>query len=217
MNNHKSRINMITQQLRTNGVLDEQILELYTQLPRHEFVPKQLAHFAYSDMQIPLAHSQKMLTPLEEGAILQALDLKGHETVLEIGTGTGFFTALLSQLASQVISIDYYADFTLHAAQKLETYQCNNVTLITDDGARGWLDAAPYDVVVFTGALEQITETHKLQIVPGGKLFTIVGQSPIMQARMYQLNHNGLWQERMLFETEIPQLLNQIKPIEFVF
>ena len=74
--------------------------------------PKQIAHFAYSDMQIPLTHGQRMLTPLEEGKILQALNLKGNETVLEVGTGTGFFTALLSKLCKKVISVDYYSDFT---------------------------------------------------------------------------------------------------------
>lgn len=208
---------MVKQQLRTGDVLEESILDLYDTVLRHEFLPSHLAHFAYSDLQLPLAHEQRMLTPLEEGTILQALDLKGHETVLEIGTGTGFFTALLSKLAKKVISIDYYADFTKNAAIHLKTHHCDNVELITGDGSRGWLESAPYDVIVFTGSIEQLTKTHMLQIVPGGKIFAIVGKSPVMQGRLYQLDHDEVWQESVLFETDIPPLVDNLKPKEFVF
>lgn len=217
MSYNNARINMVKQQLRTGDVLEESILNLYDTILRHEFLPSHLAHFAYSDLQLPLAHEQRMLTPLEEGTILQALDLKGHETVLEIGTGTGFFTALLSKLAKKVISIDYYADFTKTAAIHLKTHHCDNVELITGDGCRGWLESAPYDVIVFTGSIEQLTKTHMLQIVPGGKIFAIVGKSPVMQGRLYQLDHNEIWQESVLFETDIPPLVDNLKPKEFVF
>lgn len=208
---------MIKQQLRTGQVLNESILNLYDVIPRHEFIPEPLAHFAYSDMQIPLAHGQRMLTPLEEGTLLQALDLKGHETVLEIGTGTGFFTAMLSKLCKKVISIDYYSDFTIHAGRKLKAHQCDNVELITGDGCRGWLENAPYDAVVFTGSIERITETQRLQVLPGGKLIAILGQSPVMQARLFELDHHAVWTETILFETDIPALVDQLKPKEFVF
>lgn len=217
MSNHSARINMVKQQLRTGDVLNENILELYDLIPRHEFVPELFEQFAYSDMQIPLAHDQRMLTPLEEGIILQALDLKGNETVLEVGTGTGFLTALLSKLCKQVISLDCYPEFTLHATAKLRTHGCNNVELITGDACRGWLENAPYDVMVFTGAIDKLTETHRLQILPGGKLFAIEGRAPIMQARLYNLDHNAVWTESLLFETEIPPLMDQLKPKEFVF
>lgn len=120
MSYQSARINMVKQQLRTGDVLNESILNLYDVVPRHEFVPEQYSHFAYSDMQIPLNHGQCMLTPLEEGTILQALNLKGHETVLEVGTGTGFFTALLSKLCKKVLSVDYYSDFTNTASHHLK-------------------------------------------------------------------------------------------------
>lgn len=217
MSNHNARINMVKQQLRTGEVLNESILNLYDLIPRHEFVPEAFAHFAYSDMQIPLAHGQKMLTPLEEGKILQALQLKGNETVLEIGTGTGFLTALLSKLCKKVISVDYYSDFTVHAARKLQAHKCDNIELITGDGCRGWLENAPYDVMVFTGAIEKLTETHRLQVLPGGKLLAIEGKSPIMQAHLYHLSHNEVWQDSVIFETDIPPLVDHLKPKEFVF
>lgn len=217
MSYQNARINMVKQQLRTGDVLNESILNLYDVILRHEFVPEQFAHFAYSDMQIPLHYGQRMLTPLEEGVILQTLDLQGHETVLEVGTGSGFFTALLSKLCKKVISIDYYAEFTSHAEKKLKAHHCTNVELITGDASQGWLEKAPYDVVVFTGGLEKITETEKLQILPGGKLFTILGKSPVMQGRLYELDHNENWHESLLFDTNIPLLIDKSKPKEFVF
>jgi len=217
MSTQSARINMVKQQLRTGDVLNESILNLYDLIPRHEFVPENFIPFAYSDMQIPLVHKQRMLTPLEEGKILQALELKGSETLLEVGTGTGFLTAMLSKLCKKVISIDYYKEFTVNAARKLEAHQCDNVELITGDACRGWLESAPYDVIVFTGAIEKLTETHRLQIVPGGTLFAIEGKSPIMQARIHRLDHNEHWQESMVFETDIPLLIDKSKPKEFVF
>lgn len=208
---------MVKQQLRTGDVLNETILNLYDVVPRPQFIPEPYSEFAYSDMQIPLAHGQRMLTPLEEGKILQALNLQGNETVLEIGTGTGFLTALLSKLCKQVISVDYFADFTAYASKKLKEHQCDNVELITGDGCRGWLEKAPYDVIVFTGAIEQLTDTHKLQVLPGGKMFVILGQSPVMQGLLYELDHNANWTKTLLFETDIPPLVDQLKPKEFVF
>jgi protein-L-isoaspartate(D-aspartate) O-methyltransferase len=208
---------MIKQQLRTNDILDERILELYELVPREVFVPEAYAPFAYSDMQIPLSRDQRMLTPLEESIILQALKLNGHETVLEIGTGSGFFTALLSHLCKHVISVDCYPEFTDQARVKLKAHQCDNVQLLTGDASRGWLDAAPYDVVVFTGAIEHVTESLKLHILPGGSLFCITGKAPNMKASLHRLDHEGKWSHELLFETEIPELVDQLKTKEFVF
>ncbi len=217
MSYQHARTNMVKQQLRTGDVLEESILSLYNIIPRHEFVPEQYTQFAYSDMQIPLGHGQRMLTPLEEGTILQSLELKGTETVLEVGTGSGFFTALLSKLCKHVISVDYYSDFTANAARKLKAHNCDNVELITGDASQGWLEKAPYDVVVFTGALEKLTETHMLQILPGGKLFAIEGKLPVMKGVLHQLDHQGNWQKSVILETGIPLLVDQLKPKEFIF
>lgn len=217
MSNKNARINMVKQQLRTGDVLNENILNLYDQIPRHEFVPKEYSPFAYSDMQIPLAFGQRMLTPLEEGIILQSLELTGKENVLEVGTGTGFLTAMLSKLSKSVLSVDYFPEFTNNAQHKLNKHNCDNVTLVTGDACNGWLEKAPYDVIVFTGAIEKITKTHLLQVLPGGKLVAIVGKSPVMHTRLYTLSKNEIWQETLLFETLIPELINQLKPKEFVF
>lgn len=210
-------VNMIKQQLRTGNVLNETILELYTSLPREDFVPMAYKSFAYSDMQIPLPHGQRMMTPLEEATLLQALRLKGNEIVLEIGTGTGFLTALLSRLCQKVVSVDCFAEFTTAAHQKLNSYSLDNIECITGNGARGWLDKAPYDVILFTAPLETLTDTHRLQVIPGGKLFAILGKAPIMQAQLHQLTLNGEWQKELLFETCLPPMSDGLKTEEFVF
>lgn len=216
-NRQNACTNMVKQQLRTGDVLNQAILSLFDSIPRHEFVPSAFQAVAYSDMQIPLAHGQYMMTPLEEGKILQALALQGHETVLEVGTGTGFFTALLSRLCKKVLSLDYYQDFTDSARSKLDEYHCSNVEFFTGDAHRGWLDYAPYDAVVFTGALEVITETQRLQVLPGGKLFAVVGKEPIMQGQLHCLNHDNVWHTSLLFETCTPLLIDQSKSKKFIF
>lgn len=210
-------INMIKQQLRTGDVLDEAVLELYESVPRDEFVPDEFKSFAYSDAQLQLAHDQRMMTPLEEARLLQALSLEGHETILEVGTGTGFLTALLSRQATHVISVDYFPEFTTNAKATLNRHHCLNVELITGDACRGWLDKAPYDVIVFTGAVDELTETHRLQLLPGGKLFAILGQAPVMQGLLYTLNHDEIWEKTLIFETNLPPLVNTLKPKTFVF
>lgn len=212
-----ARINMVKQQLRTGDVLDKNILSLYEHFPRHEFVPKGWENFAYSDMQIPLMHEEKMMTPLEEGKLLQALSLKGTETILEVGTGTGFLTALLSQLCQKVISIDYYSEFTLYAEKKLNERQISNVELITGDACSGWFDRAPYDVMIFTSPIEKNNKAYKVQLSKGGKLFVILGKAPIMKAQLHELQEDGEWRIQELFETNLPPIIDHSKIKPFVF
>jgi len=211
------KTNMITQQLRAGDILNKQILSLYDEIPRHEFVPGQFRPFAYSDLQIELPHNQRMMTPLEEATLLQALKLTGTETVLEVGTGSGFLTALLSRLAKKVISIDYFADFTNSAKHPLTQHECNNVELVTGDAFNGWVDKAPYDIIIFSGTLETLTETHRLQTAPGGKIIAFIGKQSAIQAQLHYFDHQGHWSVEVLYETSLPLLIDPFKPNGFVF
>ncbi|MDF1757261.1 MAG: protein-L-isoaspartate O-methyltransferase [Legionellaceae bacterium] len=217
MNTTITSNNMIKQQLRTGNVLDESILELFESIPRDEFVPSAYKEFAYSDMQIPLPNQQKMMTPLEEALILQSLELSGDESILEIGTGSGFLTCLLSKLSKNVLSIDYFDDFLKPAQDLLTKYQSDNVQLISDDAYQGYADKAPYDVIIFSGAVQKISEIQRLQVLPGGKLIAIIGESPIMQAKLFKLDHKDNWTEKLIFETNIPPLIDKLNKKTFVF
>ncbi len=217
MSTQAARVNMIKQQLRTGNVLDERVLVLFDRIHRDKFLPVKFKPFAYSDLQIPLMHEQSMMTPLEEALLLQSLALKGDEVVLEVGTGSGFLTALLSRLCKKVISVDYYADFTTRARQMLAEHNCTNVELFTGDASQGWVDLAPFDVVIFSGALEELHEFQRLQVVPGGQLFAIMGKPPVMQGQLHWLDHDEVWHQRLIFETCLPPLLGNLKHNPFVF
>ncbi len=217
MSRSNQRINMIKQQLRTGNVLNESILSLYKTIPREDFVPQQLQHFAYTDAQLAIGHNERMMTPLEEATLLQALNLQGHEIVLEIGTGTGFLTALLSRLCKTVISIDYYAEFTKNAKENLFKHQCNNVSLFTGNAHDGWLDNTPYDVILFTGGLLSITEIQRLQVAPGGKIFAPIGQQPLLEGQLHHLNNDKTWTQSLLFKTQLPPLIETHQSHQFVF
>ena len=211
-------INMIKQQLRTNNVLDDRVLALYATGSRERFVPPNMKDFAFSDMQIPFEHEQRMMTPTEEALILQSLQLKGHERILEIGTGTGYFTSLLSQLGKEVISIEYYQDLAYNAQKKLNAEGCHNVTVLQGDGCAGWMNKAPYDMIILTGGIEAITKSHQLQLLPGGKLCAIVGKKPVMECQLLTLDHQDNWTYDVLFDTCLPSLINNMCSSEpFVF
>ena len=208
---------MLKQQLRTGNILNSNILNLYQSLPRDHFVPRTYKQFAYSDLQIPLGHEQKMLTPLEEATILQSLDLRGDETVLEIGTGCGYMTALLAQCAKEVVSVDYYREFTELAEANLNRFNIDNVVLYTGDGHRGWIEKAPYDVIVVTGSLPELDQIFKPQLMKGGKLFAIIGSDAAMKGTLFQLDSNDVWQQKVLFETSANCLIGAEHQSNFTF
>ncbi|OGV26635.1 MAG: protein-L-isoaspartate O-methyltransferase [Legionellales bacterium RIFCSPHIGHO2_12_FULL_37_14] len=212
-----AQVNMIKQQLRTSSVTDENIIKLYERILREEFVPQQYANFAYSDMQIPLAHGQKMLTPAEEGQILQALQFTGSETVLEIGTGTGYFTALLSKLCKKVISVDIFPEFTQEAQKKLAKFRCSNVTFYTENAYYGLPQNAPYDCIIVSSAINKINDELFLQLNKGGKLIAVVGGDSIQQVQLHTITTRQLRVERFLFNTFLPQLVQPHNKNHFIF
>lgn len=217
MNLEQARINMLKQQIRAWGVLDDTILKLLQTTPREEFVPTDYRKLAFADMNIPLGHGELMLCPKEEARLLQALAVTLNDTVLHIGTGSGYVTALLAQQAKYVYSIDIHADFTAKAKTKLAQLNINNVALHTADAAKGWQIESSYEVIAITGSLPILPEIFKTSLAVGGRLFAIIGQAPVMEALLVTRMTAQEWQIQKLFETLIPPLHNAIPSETFVF
>ena len=212
-----ARHNMVVNQIRAWEVVDDHVVDLINQAPRHEFVPTAFRNLAFADMQIPLGDGEVMMAPLVEARLLQELAIKPGDTVLEIGTGSGFVTYLLAQLAAKVHSVEIRADFAQRAAEKLAAHGVRNAEVETGDGARGWPKAAPYDAVFVTGSVPVLPAEFKQQLKIGGRLAVVVGDAPVMEARLItRVNELG-YNSRALFETVIPPLRNAPTPERFVF
>ncbi len=209
--------NMIEQQIRPAEVLDAQVLQTIAEVPREYFVPSAYRQLAYSDTHIPLGNGQTMMSPIQEARLLQALNIQRSDTILEIGTGSGYLTALLAKLGKQVISIEIDQQLSKSAAQKLRQHGITNVTLEIGDASKGWGQHAPYDVMAVTGSLPVMCKDLQRQLKSGGRLFVIVGSAPAMSAMLITRISDNQWSEEELFETVIPPLINAEKPPQFVF
>jgi protein-L-isoaspartate(D-aspartate) O-methyltransferase len=207
---------MIDQQVRAWTILDAHVLEILETMERERFVPPGCEALAFADMEIPLGHGQSMMTPTIEGRVLQALELEGIENVLEVGTGSGFLTACLARLSNSVTSIDIHDDFTAQARQKLEDYGIDNVTLQTMDATRE-LPEGKFNVVVVTGSVEALDQRFVDALAADGRLFIIVGQPPVMEARLIRRTGENDWTSDILFETTLAPLVNGRLPPQFSF
>ena len=217
MNFEQARFNMVEQQVRPWDVLDARVLELLETTQREDFVPVRYRKMAFTDMAIPLDHEQSMMKPVVEGRLLQALELKPDETVLEIGTGSGFITACLAQMAKSVVSVDIHEQFSKEAAARLKEKGIQNVEIETGDAMSGWQPEQAHDVVVVTGSVEDIPDQFRGWVNPGGRIFVVCGESPAMEAKLLTKLNATEWREESLFETDLPRLVNAEKAAEFEF
>lgn len=217
MNFEQARFNMVEQQIRPWEVLDSKVLALLEAIRREDFVPMRYRKLAFADIEVPLACNQVMMRPKIEARMLQALDLKEDETVLEIGTGSGFITACLSRLAKSVVSVEYFEELHNEASLKLQDQGISNVELFVGDALSGWQPEQAHDVVVVTGSVPVIPEQFKGWVNPGGRMFIITGDSPAMDARLLTRLGVTEWSDESLLETELPRLVNAELPPEFEF
>ena len=213
----QARFNMIEQQIRPRHVLDQRVLDVMNSIPREQFVPENCRSLAFADTSIPLGHDQVMMPPKLEGRLLQALAIKPDDSVLEIGTGSGYLTACLASLGKQVTSIDIMPDFTSAAREKLEALNIRNVTLETADAAAGIEGEVRYDAIAVTGSLPLLQQQFHPSLAIGGRLFIITGSLPIMEANLITRVDEHNWATECLLETCIPPLLNASKPQDFIF
>jgi protein-L-isoaspartate(D-aspartate) O-methyltransferase len=217
MNIEQARFNMIEQQIRPWEVLDQEVLDLLFAMKREEFVPEHYQAFAFADVEIPLGHGATMLAPKIEARILQALQLRASDRVLEIGAGSGYMAALLGAKAEHVYSVEIVPELMQMARENLKRQGVDNVTLEQGDGARGWAAHAPYDVIVLSGSTPALPPAFLQQLKSGGRLFAVVGEPPAMQAQLVMHAGEGIFQSANLFETSIAPLRNALQRERFTF
>lgn len=217
MNFEKARFNMVEQQIRPWEVLDPTVLDLLMTVRREEFVPAAYKTLAFADIEVPIGCAQVMLKPVIEGKVLQALQVKPSDSVLEIGAGSGYFAALLAARAEWVRTVDIEPELVRLAHDNLARYGVENVIVEEGDAAQGWAARAPYDVIVVSGGVPVLPRTLLEQLKPGGRLFAFVGEAPVMKGRLVTRVGDGQFQTEDVFESLVPMLKNAPRHDSFVF
>jgi protein-L-isoaspartate(D-aspartate) O-methyltransferase len=217
MDYENARHLMIEQQIRPWEVLDPVVLDLLTKVKREDFVPPVYRSLAFTDMAIPIGHGESMWEPKLEARVLQSLGLKRQERVLEVGTGSGYLTALLANLAMQVVSVELVPELKDEAEKKIKAHGLENVTFKVGDAARDWAEDGRFDVIVLTGSSPLLPEAYLQRLNPGGRLFAVVGEGPAMQARLVTHMGQDACRTDGLFETHVKALANALEPERFVF
>lgn len=205
MNFEAARTQMLGQQIRAWDVLDGRVLGVFSDTPRELFVPEEYRDLAFADTEIPLGHGQAMMAPKIEGRLLQALGVAPIDTVLEVGTGSGYLAACLARLAEHVISVDVFDDFTDAAGAKLADAGIHNVELATQD-ALSMQETARFDAIAVTASTPELDGHFIRMLKPRGRLFIVVGRPPVMEAQLITLHPDGQWTQDELFETLLTPL-----------
>jgi protein-L-isoaspartate(D-aspartate) O-methyltransferase len=217
MNFEQARFNMIEQQIRTWEVLDPEVLELLAQVKREDFVPPEHRELAFADLEIPLGHGESMMQPKVEARIIQELATRPHESVYEVGTGSGYLTALLAKRARHVTSAEIRSDLRARAEKNLRAAGIDNATLLEGDSAHAPLTESAFDVIVLTGSTPILPQAFLDRLKPGGRLFAVVGDRPVMKAILVRQPVAGAFQHAELFETLLKPLVNAAQPPRFRF
>jgi len=208
MNLEQARTNMVEQQIRTWEVLDQDVLDLLYVVPREQFLPEKHRALAFSDMEIPIGEGERMWQPKMEARVLQELAIRRSDRALDVGTGSGYMAALMSHRAAHVFSVEIKPALAQFGRANLERHGADNVTPEIGDAARGWPSHAPYDVIVLTGSTPILPRSLVEQLAPGGRLFAVVGEPPVMTARLVVATAPGTWHSTDLFETVLAPLVN---------
>jgi protein-L-isoaspartate(D-aspartate) O-methyltransferase len=217
LNFEQARFNMIEQQIRTWEVLDPEVLDLLFQVKREDFVPEAHRGLAFADLEIPLGHGESMMQPKVEARILQELGICAHESVYEVGTGSGYLTALMASRARHVTSAEIHADLSRRAAGRLERESIRNVTLLEGDSALAPIAESAFDVIVLAGSTPILPQAFLDRLNPGGRLFAVLGDRPVMKAIVVRQPMAGSFQHSELFETILKPLVNAAQPPRFRF
>jgi protein-L-isoaspartate(D-aspartate) O-methyltransferase len=207
MDIEQARFNMIEQQIRPWEVLDQDILDLMGVVKREDFVPPAYRNLAFSDLEVPLPAGQCMLAPKVEARLLQELNVRRHETALEVGAGSGFFAALLGHRAASVTTLEIEPELAALARGNLSRAAVTNVQVVEADGSRHGGDER-FDVIVLSGSVAQLPQSLLDRLKIGGRLAAIVGSGVIMEAQLVTRVTDTQFRHLNLFETVAPRLRN---------
>lgn len=213
----QARKNVIEQQIRPWGGLNVRANQALSDIPRENFVPEEYLSLVFADIEIPLVGGAKMFSPKIEGRILDSLDIQGHETVLEIGTGSGYFTSVLAKLSQSVVTIELDEQLSELAQNKVKELNLNNITFIKDDALTYNFDNEQYDTIVIGCSLPNKNENFFRLLKPSGKLFMVVGAINQMQATLVQRTNENEWQSKSMFETHLDYMKGTEPSVKFSF
>ena len=213
----QARFNMVEQQIRPWQVLDKAVLNVLSQMPRELFVPPAYQALTYTDTDIPLGHGQSMVPPRVDARLMHDLHLTGSEKVLEVGTGSGYLTALLASRAQRVVSLEVNSELAATARGNLQRAGITNVDVRVADGSAGAAGDAPFDAIVLGGSVLEVPQALLQQLKVGGHLIAIVGQDPIMVATLYTRTSDAAWSSKALWDTSAPRLQGFTEPSRFHF
>ena len=213
----QARKNVIEQQIRPWGGLNVRANQALSDIPRENFVPEEYLRLVFADIEVPLVDGAKMFSPKIEGRILDSLDIQGHETVLEIGTGSGYFTSVLAKLSQSVVTIELDEQLSELAQNKVKKLNLKNITFINDDALAYNFDNEQYDTIVIGCSLPNKNENFFRLLKPGGKLFMVVGAINQMQATLVHRTNENEWQSKSLFETHLDYMKGTEPSVKFSF
>jgi protein-L-isoaspartate(D-aspartate) O-methyltransferase len=208
---------MIEGQLRTDGVVNPSVLEAFSSINREQFVPDKYKDISYMDGIIPISEGQEMIPPKTVGKILQALDIKKGECVLQIGSGTGYVSALLAKLAKKVYIIELSSSLIKETEKNLDKAKVDNVKITQGDAAFGWKSSSKYDVIIITASMPEMIENLLDNLTIGGRIIVILGNPPAMQVTLIQKIAQKNYHRSILFETVVPRLVGIATTEKFEF
>ena len=212
----RTRFNMVEQQVRPWDVVDPRVLDVLGSVRREDFVPEASRALAFADVELPIGHGEFMMKPVVEGRVLQALAVSSSDSVLEIGTGSGFLTACLAALARDVTSVEIHADLAAAAEHKLVRAGVTNTRVVVGDALKTFVPSRNFDVIAVTGAVYREPEAMRRWLAVGGRLFLVRGESPVMEAVLITRVGATAFREESLFETDLPYLMHAAPPKRFV-
>jgi protein-L-isoaspartate(D-aspartate) O-methyltransferase len=217
MNIEQARFNMIEQQIRPWNVLDQDVLDLLVVVKREQFVPPAYQSLAFVDTEIPLGEGEKMFFPKIEARLMQELQVKKHEHVLEVGAGSGYMAALLAHKARHVTTVEISPALKEMAARNLAAAGVANVAVELGNGAAGWAQGAPFDVIVISGALEVLPDAFLKHVKIGGRIACIVGDAPVQSCNIITRVSESAYDTVRVFETNVAYLRAAPVPSHFTF